>query len=100
MRYLALAPLALAAAVTFSGIARADEQVTAENKEAYAVAAQSAYDAAAHRSAGTTQPALGYAAQPRNSVNAIFPATNEPANRPLSSAAIQERLDDRAIDNN
>jgi len=100
MRYLTLAPLALAAAVTFSGIAHADERVTAENKEAYAVAAQSAYDAAANRGATYTQPALGYAAQSRSQVNAIFPATADTANRPLSNAAIQERLDDRAIDNN
>ncbi|HQS45989.1 MAG: hypothetical protein B7Y12_16325 [Rhizobiales bacterium 24-66-13] len=74
MRNLTLAALAIGAALTVSGAASADEYVTAMNKEAYAVAAESAREAqAAERSAIAP---LGYAEAPTagHSLNAIFPA--------------------------
>ncbi|MEP9368095.1 hypothetical protein [Xanthobacter sp. VNH20] len=76
MRNLTLAAFAIGAALTVSGAASADEYVTALNKEAYAVAAESA------REAPATDPfavaPLGYAATPTAShpLNAIFPAQN------------------------
>lgn len=73
MRNLTLAALAIGAALTVSGAASADEYVSAMNKEAYAVAAESA------REAPATDPfaiaPLGYAGAPtaNRSLNAIFP---------------------------
>ncbi|MFG1427582.1 hypothetical protein [Roseixanthobacter glucoisosaccharinicivorans] len=74
MRNLTLAALAIGAALTVSGAASADEYVTAQNKEAYAVAAESAHQAAATESFALTP--LGYAEAPAAShrLNAIFPA--------------------------
>lgn len=73
MRNLTLAALAIGAALTVSGAASADEYVTALNKEAYAVAAESAREAPATNPFAVAP--LGYAETPTTShpLNAIFP---------------------------
>ncbi len=90
MRKITYAAIALAAAVSFSGIARADEYISNENKEAYAVAAQSA------ATATQTVLPLGYAQaeSPRAAqVNAIFTT-------PRSNDSLQLQLGDRGIGTN
>ncbi|WP_029002925.1 hypothetical protein [Azorhizobium doebereinerae] len=90
MRTITTAALALAAAVTFSGIASADEYITAKNKEFYAVAAESAAESHAAAPLGYTQPASPRAAQ----VNAIF------APQTRSADSLQLQLGDRGIGTN
>lgn len=89
MRYLTLAPLALAAAVGFASIAQADEYQTALNKEAYAVAAQSAPISA------PTAP-LAYATPARNA----NPLSNVPAPQPTSADELTFKIGDRGIGSN
>lgn len=74
MRTLTIAVLALAASVSLSGLARADETVSRENAESVAVAAQSWQEASQkHHNAATTT--LGYSApasQRAQQIESIF----------------------------
>ncbi len=91
MRYIAIAPLAIAAAMSFSSFAMADEYTTALNKDSYAVSAISAAQERASAPLGYAAPASSHAAQ----VNAIFPASN------VSNAdRLELHLGDRGIGNN
>ncbi|MEP9379765.1 hypothetical protein ABLE91_23845 [Aquabacter sp. CN5-332] len=92
MRYLAIAPLAVAAAMSFSTLAMADEYTTAQNKEDYAVSALSAQIAQEHGAAP-----LGFAAAPSraSAVNAIYAAPT------VSQAdALELHLGDRGLGGN
>lgn len=95
MRIFAIAPLAIAATIGFSGVALADEYTTELNKEAYAVAAQSAEIAAEHARAPLAPLGYASAASRSNAVNAINAASAVTA-----SDELEFRIGDRGIGNN
>lgn len=64
MRYLAITPLAIAAAMSFSTLAMADEHTTAQNKENYAVLASQSAPILEEHVAYAAAP-LGYAPNER-----------------------------------
>ncbi|MDE1568136.1 hypothetical protein [Aquabacter sediminis] len=88
MRYLTIAPLALAAAIGFASIAQADEYTTEQNKENYTVAAQTgpAYEAAP----------LAYAT-PAHQAN---PLAQMPAPQPTAADQITFKIGDRGLGTN
>lgn len=88
MRYLTLAPLALAAAVGFASIAQADEYTTQQNKDNYAVAAQTG-------SAAEAAP-LAYATSSRQA----NPLAEMPAPQPTAADQITFKIGDRGLGGN
>ncbi len=92
MRYLTIAPLALAAAIGFASIAQADEYVTEQNKENYAVAAETTLAPAAAAHAAP----LAYAT-PSHTANPLSQMT-----APQASAADQVtfKIGDRGLGTN
>ncbi len=91
MRNISTLAFALAASLSFSGLAHADEYLSASNKEFYAVAAQSAAEAAKPATAS-----LGYAASSDRAqqINTIFAAPSRSADQ------LDLKLGDRGLGNN
>lgn len=89
MRYLTIAPLAFAATLGLASIAQADEYQTALNKEAYAVAAQTAPTPA-------TDAALAYATPARHA----NPLSQMPAPQPTAADELTFKIGDRGIGGN
>ncbi|MEP9379764.1 hypothetical protein ABLE91_23840 [Aquabacter sp. CN5-332] len=101
MRYLAITPLAIAAAMSFSTLAMADEYTTAQNKENYAVLASQSAPIVQEHAAYAVAP-LGYAPNerllPREASPTSFtrhvaqaPAATRPAVNNLNGPVFSDR---------